>query len=274
MRSASRLVKRLSAAGLLLACAAAGAERPDSYEYQVTYRGLFSAGQTMPIADLVLETRTPGAGLNEARLEASSQAYPAVESLYPIRYRFRSWAEAANGHLVGFESFEQTGRERHRLYLRDGSQRGVRRLNLGAGVGRDEIARLDAGVVPPAVDAGRLFDRLGLLQMIRSQALQDAAEYRLPVTNGRDRLVYRVRVEGGRQLDLGGRSLPAWKVRFDGYEVDADGREQAAHRPLHIWLSRDQAKIPLLAEVPHAIGHFRIELKSPSGPGLLARSDG
>jgi len=254
---------------------AAGAGQSIRYDYQVSYRGLFSLGEEMPIADLALHTRPPGGGvaLSETRLEVSSESYPAVESFYPLRYRFRSWSEATGGELVGFESFERTRKERHRLYLRDDSARGVRTLDLRAGAGQDEMAQLAAGGRPADTrGAQQLFDRLGLLQLVRAKPLYDQAEYRLPVTSGRDRMVYRVKVEGSQPLALEGRTLPAWKLRFDGYKAAADGREEAAHRPVFIWLSRDAERIPLRADARHAVGLFRIELKTPTGQ--LALSDG
>jgi len=225
---ASGIARSLFTAGLLLACVAARAQPALQYDYQVIYDGPFSLGAETPIADLALQTRRPtdAAGLQEARLEVTSEAYPGVESLYPIRYRLRSWTETTDGQLVGFESLERTREERHRLYLRDGSERGVRRVDMAAEAGREAIAQLDAGVRPALPDAARqLFDRLAMLQRIRGETLHDQAEYRLPVTNGRDRLVYHVRVEGSELLQLHGRTLPAWKIRFDGYEITADGRE-------------------------------------------------
>ena len=57
----------------------------DVLEYRVIYRGMFSAGADMPIADLVLETSKAqgSADLRQARIEASSLAYPLVETLFP-----------------------------------------------------------------------------------------------------------------------------------------------------------------------------------------------
>lgn len=241
--------------------------------YSVSYRGVFSLGQSLRIADVRLETRTlPGdAGLVETRLEADSQAYPTVEALYPIRYRFRSWLTPGVGELVGFETLEQGRKHRHRLYLRDDSLPGVRAFNLIAGAGSDEMARLDAGDLPSDAPPGDLlFDRLGLLQRVRRQEMREDAQYRFPVTNGRDRLVYRVTVEGAERLALEGLTVPAWKLRFDGYEVTADGGETPAHRPVHIWLSQSPALIPLRADSEHPVGVFRILLDPPSALEHLA----
>ena len=67
------------------------------------------------------------AGLVEMRLDATSANYPNVESLYPIRYRFRTWSMPDAGQLVGFETYEKSRKIRHRLYLRDASELGVQR---------------------------------------------------------------------------------------------------------------------------------------------------
>lgn len=261
---------------LLPATAPLGAiGQAEQYHYQVTYRGVFSLGEDMPIADATLQTVPPatGAQLTETRLDADSRAYPVVESLYPIRHRLRSWAAAENGYLVGFESYEQTPQERRRLYLSDASALGVTRFNLSAGKGQQEIAQLDAGLRPAAaVTARRLFDRLGMLQLIRGTALQDQMEYRLPVTSGREPMEYRVKVEGTERLQIDGRSVPAWKLRFEGYGLKSRGGEQMAHRPVFIWLSQDARRIPLRADARHAVGLFRLELKPAGAAPQLARA--
>ncbi|MCP5431126.1 MAG: hypothetical protein H6962_13655 [Chromatiaceae bacterium] len=52
---------------------------------------------------------------------------------------------------------------------------------------------------------GDLLDRLGMLQRVRAQALADAAEFSFPVTNGREHLTYRVKVEGRETVNIGPR---------------------------------------------------------------------
>lgn len=248
----------------------------EQLDYQVTYRGIFSLGQDMPIADLALETRAldGNPGLRETRLEATSAAYATVESLYPIRYRYRTWSTAEGGELIGFETYEKTSKLRHRLYLGDASDLGVRLLDLAAGAGRHEIADLDAGHSPVSVVAQQdLVDRLGLLQRIRSRELHEKAEYRFSVTNGREPFVYRVSVEGAHLLPLGGRHFPAWKLRLDGVKDAPAGAQEPAHRPVYIWVSRTPERIPLRADSHHPIGRFRIELKPPADLGHVAQAD-
>ncbi len=245
-------------------------------EYSVVYRGVFSMGQNMPIADVTLQQiREPDArsvhDLQEFVLEASSAAYPVVESLYPLRYRFRTWV-THDGNVIGFETYEKTRKRRHRLYLRNTSDSGFSRHDPGEADAASAMERLQAGELPRQIPRGALgvpplndllLDRLGLLQYMRDRPLREGAEFLLPVSNGRDRLRYRVRVEKSRSLMLRGARIPAWKLRFDGFESDADGTEKPAHRAMFIWFSRDPARVPLRVDARHAIGLFRVELRDP-----------
>ena len=82
--------------GWLLPIIVLAGEQTESLEYGVIYRGLFSMGTDMGIADVMLESHRPDGGqLGETQLEATSAAYPLVESLYPLRYRFRTWTAPA-----------------------------------------------------------------------------------------------------------------------------------------------------------------------------------
>lgn len=269
-RVESTTVVRALAGPLILLCAtlvSTASMAVERLDFQVTYRGVFSLGEDMQIADVTLSTAPgdPAAGLREVGLEASSAAYPLVESLYPIRYRFRSWADLPDGHLVGFESYERTTRQRHRLYLRDDSRRGVRRFDLESGAGAEELAQLAAGVRPAVVASGApLFDRLGLLAWLRAQDLVSGAEYRLEVTDGHDRLGYQVRVEGAQTLRLGAVAVAALKLRLDATERRADGRDRTAHPPVYLWVSRSAGHLPLRIDSRHAIGLFRLELDADS----------
>ena len=126
--------------------------------------------------------------------------------------------------------------------------------------------------VPP-VAGERLLDRLGLLQLVRRQNLADQSEYRFVVTNGRERLVYDVRVVAAQTLDLAGVSLPAWKLRFHGLESGRNGGLEPAHRPVYVWLSQTPEHIPLRVDSRHAIGRFRVELKNRPLLRQIAEAD-
>ena len=261
----AKMVARLILVGLIVFSAGASAVTHESLGYQVVYRGVFSLGQDMAIADIRLASELPAEDGTPPQMSmvASSAAYGQVESLYPIRYRFRSWVDAASGQLIGLEAYEKTHREKHRLYLRDDSAAVMRRVDPAAVHDGEQLARLlavEAGRLPPT---SRLFDRLGLLQQLRRETLRAGAVFEFPVTNGRDRMHYRVRVEKATRLRLGGGVVPSWKLRLDATEVDEHGHEVEAHRPVYLWLSRDARQIPLRVDVRHAIGRFRVQLSTP-----------
>ncbi len=263
---------------LLLACALlailplganAGATALD---YTVTYRGVFSLGRDLQIADVSIAERGPAEGVQTARLDVTSAGYPNVESLYPIRYRFRSWTSPVDGDLVGFETYQKTSKLRHRLYVRDGGARDVRRLDPASAPGREALARLDTGNWPLPPGAGEvLFDRLSLLTAVRDLDFEVGRRYELPVTNGKERLRYRITVERSQNIAVADQQIAAWKVRFDGMEQGDRGAWEAAHQPIFIWFSQTPERIPLRADNRHTIGLFRIELNRLPQPQAVAR---
>jgi hypothetical protein len=260
----ARAIILVVAAAVLSSGAVAGVGVIERLDYLASYRGAFSLGQEMPIADVELQTKQSGdhAGLQETRVVASSENYDLVESFFPMRYRFRTWASADDGRLVGFENYEQTKRVRHRLYLRDEEGQAFERFDLKQGRGADKVASLEAGVNPVAPPRDEFIDRLGLLQKIRERDLAVGKRFGFPVTRGSESLEYRVEVEVEEDIDIRGISFAAWKVRLEGYEWDENGKQQAAHRPLFIWFSRDERHVPLLVESRNSIGLFKVELNN------------
>ena len=247
----------------------------EQLDYQASYKGAFSFGRSLPIADVQFETREldGSSSLQETRITASSENYEHVESFYPMRYRFRTWASATDGRLVGFENYEQTKRTRHRLYLRDDEGTEFRRYDLGDGTGADVVASLEAGINPAAPPRDEFIDRLGLLQKIRGNRLAVDEEFSFAVTRGSENLSYDVRVEAVEEIVVQQTPVEAWKVRLDGYEWDEEGQLQPAHRPIFIWFSRDQRHVPLRIESRHAIGTFLVELNTPPALALNGGAD-
>lgn len=247
---------------LLMAGAVSAADA--TLSYGVTYRGVFSLGQDMAIADVTLSERPVAKNprVVTTRLEASSAAYPTVESLYPFRYRFRTWSDAETRQLLGLETLQKTKKKRHRVYLRKRSGSKMRRLDASGGKGRAAVVRLESGQSPLSrLPAELLLDRLGMLQQLRRQSLHKGASYRYRVTNGKDQFEYRARIERAQRLKIHGRTVATWKVRLDAVEFDDDGSTKPAHRPAYIWLDQAPGHVPMRIDSRHAIGLFRVELK-------------
>jgi hypothetical protein len=237
----------------------------EALNLQVVYRGVFSAGKDMPIADVMLHTRSPGQNTQymETEVEVSSKAYSFVESLYPIRYRFRSWYKTDRSTCLAAEYYEKNNRRdepRHRLIYFDREKRPF--------ITHDVVLEGQLGL--PALQAGRYpvrqhtppvmrFDRLGFLQHVRSLPLAVGYEADIPVSNGKYMMRYHIRVEKSEQVTVAGKAWKSIKVRFDGFKPEGD-EEEAAHRPLYLWLSDDEKRLPLRGVVRHTLGHFTFEL--------------
>jgi hypothetical protein len=234
--------------------------------YQVVYNGVFSLERDLPIADVSLQTRAiESSGSLLSQLQATSERYPLVESLYPVRYRFRSWSEPKQGHLVALEAYEKTSRERHRLYRRKAADTVMTAVDMSAATdygGPSAADTLAAGAAP-------FFDRIGLLQRIRREPLASGATFDYPVTNGKRAMHYRVKVLRATTLQLAGNPVASWKLRIDAWKQGRRGKDKMAHRPVYLWLSRDPQRIPLRADVRHAAGLFRLTLSTPE---VLGRS--
>ena len=261
--------KWLVAFALLLALPV-GAE---SLQYQVLYKGLFSAGRELPIADVTLTTRKPAADASyrESQLVATSQGYDYVEAFYPIRYRLRSWYQEDASNGLAFENYRQKrhSKIKHRLIYLDNPHKPFVTHNLVTEGDLDLPALLNGSYRRVSTGNGAVrFDRLGLLEHVRARELLPGQVLKVPVSNGKEMMEYRVSVEARETVKVLGRSWPALKLRFDGLESDERGREKHAHRPIFIWLSDDDKRLPLRAVNRHALGRFSIELQKVADEGV------
>jgi len=244
----------------------------ESLQYQVLYKGLLSAGADLPIADLTLKSRKPAtdASYRESELSASSQAYDYVESFYPIRYRFRSWYQQDLSNGVAFEYHRQkrNSKIKHRLVYLDNPNEPFVTHNLVTEGELDLPALLNGSYRRVSEVSGAVrFDRLGLLEYVRAQALDTGRVLEVPVSNGKTMMKYRVSVEARETVQALGQTWQALKLRFDGLKTDKRGGEKHTHRPVFIWLSDDARRLPLRAVNRHALGIFMIELKQIADAG-------
>ena len=242
------------------------AAQSEQLHYRVSYQGFFSAGARLSIADVILSTRQPASesAYAETEMQVSSEAYGAVEAFYPIRYRFRSWYLPDRSASLAFEYWQRkrSGKLKHRLTYLDDPQEPFITRDLQA-EGELDLPSLLAGDYPAAAPQSPRFDRLGLLQRVRSLPLQVGQQVELPVTTGKAMLHYRVSVEAEQQLQIAGQSWSALKLRFDGLEPDDRGKLRHSHRPVFIWLSNDAQRLPLRADSKHTLGRFTLEMVLP-----------
>ena len=247
---------------LFTASVVQAADPVEKLQYLATYKGIFTLSETINICDVSLLNRThEPKGYQETQMNVSSEKYGFVESMFPIRYRFTSWLEPSRKQTWVYEVFERTGDKeaKHHLVRLDQVDKDFQKSDVKAA----EQALLDtlsAGDFdqPDKTDYPIQHDRLGLLHALRGMSLQAGQEMLLSVTNGKEPLRYRVKVEADKTLELNGQQWPALKLRFESFKPDDAELKEATHRPIYIWLSNDADKIPLLAEMRHRFGLFRI----------------
>jgi len=238
------------------------ADPVEKLQYLATYKGIFTLSETINICDVSLLNRThEPKGYQETQMNVSSEKYGFVESMFPIRYRFTSWLEPSRKQTWVYEVFERTGDKdaKHHFVRLDQEGKDFKKADVKAA----EQALLDtlsAGDFDPPDKTGYSiqYDRLGLLHALRGMSLQVGQEILLSVTNGKEPLRYRVKVEADKILELNGQQWPALKLRFESFKPDDAELKEATHRSIYIWLSNDADKIPLLAEMRHRFGLFRI----------------
>jgi hypothetical protein len=247
---------------LFTASVVQAADPVEKLQYLATYKGIFTLSETINICDVSLLNRThEPKGYQETQMNVSSEKYGFVESMFPIRYRFTSWLEPSRKQTWVYEVFERTGDKdaKHHFVRLDQEGKDYKKADVKAA----EQALLDtlsAGDFDPPDKTGYpiQYDRLGLLHALRGMSLQAGQEILLSVTNGKEPLRYRVRVEADKTLELNGQQWPALKLRFESFKPDDIDLKEATHRSIYIWLSNDADKIPLLAEMRHRFGLFRI----------------
>ena len=247
---------------LFTASVVQAADPVEKLQYLATYKGIFTLSETINICDVSLLNRThEPKGYQETQMNVSSEKYGFVESMFPIRYRFTSWLEPSRKQTWVYEVFERTGDKdaKHHFVRLDQEGKDFKKSDVKAA----EQALLDglaAGDFDPPDKTGYpiQYDRLGLLHALRGMSLQAGQEILLSVTNGKEPLRYRVRVEADKTLELNGQQWPALKLRFESFKLDDIDLKEATHRSIYIWLSNDADKIPLLAEMRHRFGLFRI----------------
>lgn len=258
----------------------ASASVPGEYEWrmQARYSGLFSGMARIPVADVVLSVR-PRGDQAESELWLSSERYPLIETLYPVRYRFRSRFAADGARSLGFERVQKAREHKHRLVVLD--------WRLGR-VERFELAERPTGLPLPAplsdwprdselgFSKGKgcetvpgMQDFLSLLHHLRAQALSSGERFKVPVTDGKRRLDYKVVVEAREGIALGGEVWPAIRLRIR--RLADTVKERGRHPPFRLWLSDDARRMPLRMSASHAIGRFEVELMEWRGESAARR---
>jgi len=269
----------------------------ETIDFKVTYHGMFTAYQEFDIGDVRLDITQTRSLLDDepivrAQLTASSAAYPLVEQFYPYRYDFTSYHQGSWPRSLAFERRKQTSRLRHDLLLLNWEGAALWRFGIDDAEQSEPLSsQLPAAMFKTLLVAGlpdygvqlkprpegqapppeSTLDRLALLQQIRALPLLPDTSEDLTVTDGKEFIHYRVTVIKRELIQAAAGSRSAWKIRVEGFESD-HGEERFRHRPVYIWISDDQRRLPLRFVIRHAVGTFTVEMQPGSAIQSVANA--
>ncbi len=246
--------------------------------YTISYRGLFSLGIKLVIAQAELTTRNVEYLSDRqptylSMLNVTTAPYSKVELIYAFRYRYESWFSADLQRTQLASIWQKARRAEQDVIWFDWDTHLVRSYRWREG--DDEIvssAKVEADgrsggeVVLPSrllqqgfasgVDMQRFryagkaalpqsahgLDYMAMLQSVRFSDLRSGKLYKLPVFNGAALTGFWVTVEDKEALAHGTIVLPAFKLRFD--PIYADDSDKSGTR-VYVWISADLQRLPL-----------------------------
>jgi len=245
--------------------------------YTVSYRGLLSLGMQMDIAgvELYLNPAEVDSKASDQPIEVnvSTSAYDLSEALIPTRFCYRShlhgeelatreadwWSRIGSKATRGHLNFDRTNRRVLRLHaerrLEEGhdkeqaaDQLSKRFRQSGSAIDSERNeAPYPSGVGP--------LDRIGMMLWLRQQRLAPGQVLQPAVSNGKQLVGYRLEVEEIEEIEWNGERRSSFRIRMEPRVNNDDDTD-----PTWLWLSRDEARLPLLLRSSRAFGSFEARL--------------
>jgi hypothetical protein len=261
--------------GAAQAVACIQGEPAEELRYKVSYQGVLSLGERLEIAQVTLRRESwAGAGegpLLRSTLEVTTQGYPRVEAIYPLRLDYRSWFDAGCANTRMVELWRRAPDPSHQLLWID--QGVVQRFKKKPGkkaaalpvLLRSAVADQGTGFAGGGevrFDAGQaVLDRLTLLQRLRSLELRPGQSQEFNVSDGKKLRGYRVVMEGREAAGTDPLIAGSLRLRLEARGVD--GEEPATL----VWLRDDAARTPLRFLSARPFGNFDVRLEDAGLPG-------
>lgn len=211
-----------------------------------TYEAEWLSGPLdIPAGTITLSVRGGGAAwVFEARMDTA----PWVSRFFEAHDRFETRADAQLKPLSHLRIIREGRRAVDRAFVFDHDARRVRSANTLAEAG-------SATAVALPLSAGSL-DTLTALWYIRALPLAPGLTVVLPVNDQGRGLVVTVRVGERERVDVGGRSEEAFRV--EPRIVARVERRQPIDATF--WLSADERRLPLVADIAAGFGRIRLKL--------------
>ena len=261
----------------------------ETLTYRAELNSVLTLGAWATVGTVTVTSRDvglcPGGGscrLTEAWL--TSEAAPALEALYPLRYLYRTAYRPVQGTTLAFEELRNRRNPdgsgeygwRHRLLWLQGRRESAMRYDFeyeGDETPEDVALWIHsdkAGGQPLKVHNTRevpmglpALDRLGGLDLLRRIELTPGVSLTSPGAGPKGPLTFVVTVEQSETVETApGHVRDAWRVRI---EERRSGRDEPDPAPLYAWIADDAARTPVRFSMDHVIGRLRLTLEQ-AGP--------
>lgn len=274
---------------LLVLLLSAPLHAQERLNYVVKLNGLVTLFSWTELAEAMITTANAScAGQNCLMTEVwmTSENYAALESIAPTRFFYRSFyqlnrqAMPPQAQTFAFEKRElKTGKKyrpyghKHRVSLLEATE--VVNYDLshkGEALPAPVVSYVDMEYLQrrnlqPAVNSfwrrpapTAALDRWTMIQLARYLPLAPGYSATFAGTDARDTLMFELVVEDQATLAVGTEMFSAWQVAISETEMRADGSKGEKAGTIHLWISQDDARLPLQLELKEDIGIVRFEL--------------
>jgi len=256
--------------------------------YTASYEGLLSGGSRLNIADVLITTDAKPTPFNgekayKTSLVASSKAYGALEHFYRFRYEYSSLLSTDLHRSLLFEQRKGEHDQQHTVVWFDWKHNQLAKFRKKAdpeqgsdgqgaptvasgwrvlaqiGLAADASSYESHTVKGPAFPS-LLLDRLSLLQVLRVQDLDRLGSLKIPVSDGKSLLEYRVRLVGRERLEVDALCWQTYHLRLTAFDLLKGADSEQA--PVDIWLADDPAHTPVRFLSQQKLGRFDIRLRT------------
>ncbi len=209
--------------------------------------------EQVPVAQVSLEVRPFQQVQGEPAFHFAFRArtYPALDILYRV-----------DGRIEAFTDLDVTRSLRLAKDMTEGRSRRVYRVDFDWNRDRATYINKEGKKRRMALPEGTL-DLLSILYYARSLALEEGLVVSRPLCTGKKTLVVSARVERKESILLGGRLRPAFRLAPDVRKAGEIFKKSKSPRLL-LWISDDEARVPLKVVGKVWVGAFVAELATAS----------
>jgi hypothetical protein len=220
----------------------------ETLTYDVAWGSFLTAGS----ATITVREKRPSFDSVAWYIVAEGQPAPLLARLYTLYFKADTLLDAYTLASQRGSIFSLEGRRRRLKITRFDQRTHTATYEVQGGTPSTTTFR-----VPP-----RAQDVLSALFVVRTLPMKAGTRVLLPVSDSGDTFDLEVTVEGRERVDVGDRSVAAWRVRPVIRDI---ARGRVGDQELMLWIGDDPRRLPLKLEAGLAVGSFVFTLRGPAG---------